>query len=399
MSMFSSKNHFKLAMANLKYHRGRSILTMVGIMIGVASVILIIAIGEGIKQQVRSDNSTLGDNLVTIQPAANGNFLQANRVALTTNDAAVAAKVAGVEYVVPLAAVSGVVTSRSTPAGEATIIAAGDGASRLYSSLVEYGDFSGTSNQSQVAAVVGSSVATRIFDEQVPLGQSFTIRGQRFVVQGVFKDMPSTPLTPGENLNNSIVIPFSSAQTITDGNVPVYQIIAKVNANADEAEVTSRIREAVVANRGGQQDVAILAPGESAAANAGVLSVVTYAIAAIAAISLIVAGIGVMNVMLVSVTERTHEIGIRKAIGATNRQILTQFITEATVLSVLGGLLGITFAFAVDGLARLITDFRPIISWQVAVGAFLATLLLGLIFGTAPAVKAARKDPIDALRN
>jgi len=129
------------------------------------------------------------------------------------------------------------------------------------------------------------------------------------------------------------------------------------------------------------------------------LELLTRLITGVAAISLLVSGIGIMNVMLVSVTERLHEIGIRKAIGATNRQILSQFLVEATVLSLAGGLIGIAVSYAIDGALRLFTGLQPAITWQIVVIAAGVSLLVGMIFGSVPALKAARKDPIQALRS
>jgi ABC-type antimicrobial peptide transport system permease subunit len=142
----------------------------------------------------------------------------------------------------------------------------------------------------------------------------------------------------------------------------------------------------------------VLKQSENISAANGVLSLLTQLIGGIAAISLLVGGIGIMDVMLVSVTERMHEIGIRKAIGATNRQILSQFLTEATVLSVGGGIIGVLVSLIVDFLLRLFTDLRPVISWQVVAIAVLVSTVVGIVFGTVPALKAARKDPIEALR-
>jgi putative ABC transport system permease protein len=129
------------------------------------------------------------------------------------------------------------------------------------------------------------------------------------------------------------------------------------------------------------------------------LDLLTKLVAGVAAISLLVGGIGIMNVMLVSVSERTHEIGIRKAVGATDRQILSQFMIEATTLSLVGGIIGVGVAFAVDVLLRLLTDMRPVIIWQAVVLAFGVSLIVGVVFGSIPALKAARRDPIEALRS
>ena len=142
----------------------------------------------------------------------------------------------------------------------------------------------------------------------------------------------------------------------------------------------------------------MLQQSQSVVGTNGVLELLTRLIAGVAAISLLVGGIGIMNVMLVSVAERTHEIGIRKAVGATNRQILSQFMIESSTLSFTGGVIGITLAYLIDLSLRLATNLQPLISWQIVVVASGVSLLVGIIFGSVPALKAARKDPIEALR-
>jgi len=393
-----SKGHFKMAVASIRHNRARSVLTMLGIMIGVLSVILVIAIGEGIKQQIRTNSAYLGNDVITIQPAQSESFLQAAQTTLTTDDAAAVAKLPQIDATVPLAAISGTIDARETKGGQATIIAAGEDAHELFDELIEFGGFSGGEAAETSVAVVGTNVASRIFKEQVPLGQAFSIRGQRFIVQGVLKDIAATPLSPTADLNDAVIIPLETAQKMTGDKAAVYQILARAANTDDSSAAVEAVQATLTRTHGGQQDFTILAPGESGTTNDRALSLITYAVAAIAAISLLVGGIGIMNVMLVSVTERLNEIGVRKAIGATDRQILAQFMIEAAVLSVLGGLAGIVAAVSADGVLRLFSDFRPVISWQVALGAFLVSLIIGLVFGSAPAVKASRKDPIDALR-
>lgn len=163
--------------------------------------------------------------------------------------------------------------------------------------------------------------------------------------------------------------------------------------------VVARLKQALNKAHGGQSGLAVMSGNQNLTSSDNILELLTRLVAGVAGISLLVAGIGIMNVMLVSVTERRHEIGIRKAVGATNRQIMGQFMIEAGVLSLCGGIVGIVLAFIINGALRTLTDLEPVISWQIVLLASGVSLLVGIIFGTLPAIKAAYKDPIEALRS
>jgi len=249
------------------------------------------------------------------------------------------------------------------------------------------------------AAVIGHNVATKLFQQRAAVGKSFDFLGQTFYVRGVLKQLDTTPLSLATDFNDTIFIPYATSQKLTGGNGQLYEILAKPsdphNLNEVAAGISERLRQASQ----GQQRFTVLRQDESLSVTNNILDLLTKLIAGIAAISLLVGGIGIMDVMLVSVAERMHEIGIRKALGASNRQIMLQFLTEASVLSLVGGLLGIIVSLIINFLLRVTTSLTPILTWQVVVGSTIISLLVGILFGTAPAVKAARKDPIEALRN
>lgn len=389
----------RLAIAQLRANRGRTFFTMLGIIVGVAAVIVIVAIGEGVKQQVARENAYLGKDVIAVQPRQDGTLLQSSTSTLTEPDRATVATLSQVEHVTPLARLSGTVSTDATRDGRATVIATGSDAGTYFGDLVAYGSFFSKDDSNDATAVIGESVAARLFKEEVPLGKTLTFRGQQFIVQGVLDQFSNTPLSTVSSYNDTIFIPYDTATKLADSAPPAYQILAKATNGTTPEAAAAAIDKAILANHGGQRDFTLNVPGQATASGSTTLDALTLAITGTAALSLIVAGIGVMNVMLVSVTERTHEIGIRKAVGATNRQIFNQFAIEALVLSIGGGLLGIALAYAIDGLLRLLTDLRPIISWQAVVVAFGVTAAIGFIFGSVPAIKAARKDPIDALRN
>ena len=176
------------------------------------------------------------------------------------------------------------------------------------------------------------------------------------------------------------------------------RVLARPQNPKNAGDLAKQITASIKDSHGGQDDTTVLLQSENLQVTSSVLDKLTGFIAAIAAISLVVGGIGIMNIMLVSVSERTREIGVRKAVGATNRQIRNQFMAEAIVLSVLGGIVGIIASFVLNFLIRVTTDLTPVITWPVVLVAAVVSVSVGIIFGTIPAVKAARKDPIDALR-
>jgi ABC-type antimicrobial peptide transport system permease subunit len=207
------------------------------------------------------------------------------------------------------------------------------------------------------------------------------------------------PLSPTAEFDNAVFIPYKTAARLTNNNSHLYVLLAKpadgVPMDVAVSAITDRLRE----THGGQQDFTVLSPEQNIATSSHLLDLLSTWIMAVAAISLLIGGVGIMNIMLVSVTERMHEIGVRKAIGATGRQILGQFMLEAVVLSVLGGIIGIALSLVVQGLLYAYSDLRPVISWEAIGIATAVALVIGIVFGTLPALKAARKDPIDALRH
>jgi putative ABC transport system permease protein len=406
-----TRGHIKAGVDSLRRAKWRNFWTMLGVIIGVSSVITIVSIGEGVKQQISGQIRQVGSNLITIRPAQlqAGDGLGSNNVSLLSGinisgtlsaaDAKAVRALPEVAAATPLTGVAGSVTAElGTYKSGLVIGASADLPEVLHQSLAYGAFFDDTDNTSQVA-IIGSVAAEKMFKEQVPLGHSFTFHNQQFIVRGIFNAFDSTPLSQDANFNNAIFIPNAIAESITNNTASIYEILAKPKYANQSDKTVAAINSTLGALHGGQGDYSVFKQNQSQAMSNGILSLLTSLVAGVAAISLIVGGIGIMNVMSVSVVERLHEIGIRKAIGATNRQILSQFLIEATALSLMGGIIGIAVAAAIDGLLRLFTNLRPILSWQIIVLATGVSLAVGIIFGSFPALKAARKDPIEALRS
>jgi putative ABC transport system permease protein len=404
-----TQGHIKAATSSIRNNKMRSMLTMLGIIVGVVSVVSIVSIGEGVKHQIRSQIDHMGKDLITVRPGAPaktggsvenfGTFASVPNVGtLSDRDVQTVAHTAHVAHSAPLAIVGGQINGADHDAGSATIIATNDSLPDALRARIAFGANLDSSEKQATTAVLGARVAERMFDDGVPLGRSFTIRGEEFNVAGIYDDFQTSAFSSDVDFNNAIFIPYDTAQRITDNSAKPYEILVRPDDGKNTEPVIRSLEHNLAASRGGQRDFSVLTHAQSAAITNGILNLLTTLIGGVAAISLLVGGIGIMNIMLVAVTERMHEIGIRKAVGATDKQILWQFVTEAAVLSFSGGLLGIAVSYLLDVMLRLATDLQPIITWQVVVVALLVSLVVGIIFGSMPALKAARKDPIEALR-
>lgn len=406
--MFS--NNIKLSLHAIKMAKWRSLLTMLGIIIGVVSVITTVSLGQGVKSQVSKQVNYLGRDIITIRPGKvvtrdnNGtvtgiNFISSiNTSNLTANDLQTIQNTSGVSEVVPLSVVNGTPHYDGRQFNQGVTLATNEFLPDLLKRKVEFGAFWSTNDDGKNIAVIGANVAHQLFNENVPIGKSFTFRQQDFIVRGVFESSDS-PLVPGVDFNSAIFIPEQTGKTLTNDGVQFFQIFVKPSDPKNVAGVMNSLRQNLKNAHGGEEDFSILSQPETLMATGTILNLLTGLVAGVAAISLFVGGIGIANIMLVSVSERIHEIGIKKAIGATNRQILREFLTEAIVLCFIGGLIGTFVAAILNILIRLFTNLQPVITWQVVVIANGVSLTVGIVFGVVPAFKAAHKDPIRALRN
>jgi putative ABC transport system permease protein len=400
---------FRSAMDIVRRSKMRSFWTMLGIIIGVMSVISIVSIGEGIKTQVGQQIHQYGPNLITVKPtqlntgsssASNlENFSGFNVTApLNQRDINTVSEVKDVDASAPLTLVSGNMKGDNGSYKGGLVIGTSPDLPSLINQSLEFGSFFNKSQIGSQVAVLGQSAANKLFNENVPLGRSFMFRGQSFIVVGIFNQFSSAPLSEQANFNNAVFIPNSVAEYLTNSTAPTYEILAR-SYKDNVSTAANKIERALTAAHGNNSSgFAVLTGNQNLSSNNDILNLLTSLIAGVAAISLLVAGIGIMNVMLVSVSERVREIGIKKAVGATNRQIRNQFLVESALVSLIGGVIGVILSFAIELGLRVATNLSPDITWQIVVIATGLSLVVGIIFGTVPAVKAARKDPIDALR-
>lgn len=400
-----------MARAAIRSARWRSSLTMLGIVIGIVSVVTIVSLGEGVKQNIVGRVDDAGYDLITVHPGRTSVRSSKGQVQPATlfgagggsgtfsdADLGIIRSAHGVQTAAPFAHVNGIASYDGRQFTEGPIIATTEDATKILRRKTEYGSFFSGSENGRSVAIIGKRVAEQLFQENVPIAKLFTIRGQQFVVKGIFEEFDTSPLSGEADYNSAIFIPLDAAKKLNGDQSQIYQVIAKSDPKSIDLTAAA-ITDSLSKTHSGQVDFTVMKPSDTSAITRTTLNAFTGFIAGIAAISLLVAGIGILNIMLVSVTERTHEIGIRKAVGATNRQILNQFLTEAIILSVSGGILGVVFSLLTNYILRVTTDLAPVLTWPIMAVAVGVSVVVGVVFGIAPALKAARMHPIDALRN
>jgi putative ABC transport system permease protein len=397
----------RTAVASLGANKLRSALTVLGMTIGVASVIVLVAVGNGSSAAVQSSIERLGTNVLLVMstggPGGLGAGANAGTKPLTTDDAtavedpAQAPDVASASPVVQVQSatlVNGATSYQpSQVVGTTPSYATSHDYEAAAGSMISQSDLSGRDR----VAVVGPTVVTNLFGGQDPVGQTIQINGSNFQIAGVTKPKGSNGFQDQDDI---VIVPLTAAQdTLTGyGDISSITVQAKSRGQLDaaQAEVTSILYERHDVTDPTNPGFQVINQGSILAASSSTSDVFTTLLGAVAAISLLVGGIGVMNIMLVSVTERTREIGIRKAVGARRGHILAQFLTEAVVVSVLGGLVGVAAGIAASRFR--IAGVQPVIATYSVFLAFGAAAAAGLFFGTYPASRAARLRPMEALR-
>jgi len=396
----------KVASQSILKNKLRTLLTMLGIVIGVGAVIVMVAVGNGAQKMIESQISSLGTNLIVVMPGA-GSVGGANQGAgtfnrLTVDDAQKLKREATL-----LTGVSPVVSTRTQVIGGQgnwrTLI---NGVSLDFLAIRDWSTRSGDLftdddiRSGRKVAVLGATVANNLFPGSDPTGSQIQIGHVPFTVVGVLNAKGQN--AGGNDQDDVILMPYTTAQSRLSGNVRIGQILASAASAADIApaqeEVATIMRESHKLN-GADDDFTVRNQTEIAQAATSTTRVMSGLLAAIASISLLVGGIGIMNIMLVSVTERTREIGIRMAIGARGSDVLTQFLVESVVMSLLGGIVGLAAGYGGASLLGHVTGWTtatPISAVAIAVGFSAA---VGVFFGYYPARRAAALNPIQALRH
>lgn len=392
------------ALRGITANKLRSILTLLGVMIGVASVILLLAVGNGSAQQVNSAISQLGTNTLTVRPSGGGGGQAAEasserKITMAVGREIQAAKLGHVKNVIPQ--VSGTLTVASTTASQTSISVVGT--TPAYFTVGTNSVASGSAfttadvTNSAKVAVIGQTLAGELFPTQSAIGQQVTVGGTPFTVVGILAQQGSA----GFNDPNSVIVaPISRIQASFTGYGAVSSLTVEATSSAAvtaaQGELEIMLNQLLGVADTAKEPYTIINQGSLLQTAATSAASYTVLLGAVAAISLLVGGIGVTNVMLVTVTERTREIGIRKALGATRGAILGQFLAEAATLTLLGGLFGVVVAlvgaqFEINGTQPVVLSY----SIPLALGVSVA---IGVFFGVYPAARAAGMRPIQALR-
>jgi putative ABC transport system permease protein len=396
----------RLAISRLGTSRVRSALTMLGIIIGVASVVALVAVGQGASTGITSRINSLGTNLLTINAGASfsGGMRQAagSATTLTLEDATAVAAVAGVAAVSPELS-----SSQFVVAGDLNTTTTVLGTTQDYPTVRAYELWQGSFltdtsvEQSLRVAVLGSTTADDLELTQRDIGSEITIGGIPFQLVGILQTKGTTT---SSSADDQVLIPVSTLKRYFTGSASsgVRSIGVSVatagQMSTVKAEITALLEDRHEIGASESDDFSVADQTQLLSTATSVYSLLTVLLAGVASISLIVGGIGIMNIMLVSVRERTREIGIRKAIGAKNRDILLQFLVEALVLSLLGGLVGIVVGLAASAVIGAIAGWGFTFNPITLIAATVFSLVVGVVFGVWPARQAARLNPIAALR-
>ena len=402
----------KIAFQSLTVNKLRSFLTMLGIIIGVGAVVAMLAIGTGAQESVIQSVQDIGSNLIIIVPGNQEDEQQGfeqmlgddkDAEALKIEDAKAIGKEANlVSGAAPVILSSSIVSylNRNT---RASVYASSEEAEDIYSFEIEKGNFfssSDVANSSNVA-VLGQTVINELFGNIDPMGEIIKVDGKNFTVIGIVKSKGTDQF--GNDQDNVVSMPITTAQNKLYGinyvNMILAQSISEEDIDEASEEIEKILRRQHNIGPGEKNDFTVRNQTQILDIVGTITSIFTITIASIASISLLVGGIGIMNIMLVSVTERTREIGIRKAIGAKNKDILIQFLIESIVLSITGGIMGIIFAVAVASILNKFTILTTSITAYPIILAITFSTVVGLFFGIYPAMRAARLNPIEALRH
>jgi putative ABC transport system permease protein len=396
---------FVLAVREIRRHLLRSFLTVLGIVIGVAAVVTMVTLGNGATAAVREQISSLGANLLQVRPGqgfGRGGGGPPPAPFKHEDVEAIREQVAGVVAVVPLAQSS-----------ETAVRNAANWSTTIYGTTADYFTAQqwalasgraftpGEEHAGKSVCVIGTTVRRNLFRDDDPVGQRIRLRDLTCDVIGTLATRGQGGF--GQDQDDVVVMPIKAVQRRLTGNRDVRAIIVRVDPAYDSAAVTSSIQSLLRERRNirgaKQDDFNIFDTAQISETLQGTTRILTSLLGAVAAVSLLVGGIGIMNIMLVSVTERTREIGIRLAIGAVGSEVLLQFLVEATVLACLGGVIGLLLAFGATWALAPVIGVPFLFDPQINLLAFVVSALIGVIFGYFPARHAASLNPIDALRH
>lgn len=402
------RTHLRLACTSIKENRTRSFLTCLGIAIGIASIILILSLTGSVSNLIADEVSDIGSDLIVVRPSttkdsvttiveeltSSNSFQKSN---LSILDTETISKIENVTAVAPIAVAHSTLAEGDNKVESATILGTTPDFINIESLTFKYGSFI-TDKNKENTVVVGHMLSLLLFNTSNPVGRTLDFHGQKFMVIGILEDNDDTINFDNVDFNNALIMDINQLNKLA-GSLQIQQLNVRVATTSDLETVASNIRTALIDSKSGDTNFTVSYGDSITHPASSLLNIISGMLAIVASISLVVGGIGVMNIMLVSVAERTHEIGIRKAVGASSGNILAQFILESLILSILGGFLGVVLGYILAFFASAFVPFTPYISWQIIAITLCTTIIVGIIFGIYPALKAASKNPIESLKH
>ena len=405
---FLFRTHLRLACTAIKENRTRSFLTCLGIAIGIASIILILSLTGSISNLIADEISDIGSDLIVVRPSttkdsvttvieeltSSNTFQKSN---LSLSDVELISKIDQVTAVAPIAVAYNTVVNEDNTIASATILGTTPSFNTIEPLTLRYGGFLTDKNRENTV-VIGHMLSLLLFNTNSPVGRTLKFHDQTFMVVGVLEEITNTINFDNIDFNNALIMDANVLEKLT-GSLQVQQINVRVTSTDVLPTVSSAITSSLTESKLGDTNFSVAYGSDITHPASALLNIISGMLAIVAGVALVVGGIGVMNIMLVSVAERTHEIGIRKAVGASFGNILMQFMFESLIMSVLGGFLGIILGYILAFFVSIVTPFNPFISWQIILVVFCTTITVGIIFGIYPALKAANKNPIESLKH
>ncbi len=388
--------YLKLAIKSLKLNKIRTFLTMLGIIIGVAAVIILTSIVGGLQKTITTQFESFGSNTLFLFPGQTGGGRGPGGSTVNKLTFELGSKIKNVNGVSDISVLvfnTGNLKYRNKESKNVTVYGVDDkffSINKLDAVLgrnINVSDVSGT----KLSAVIGDEVKANLFENLDPIGKEITVKGIKFTVVGVMKKRGAVF---GQSQDNTVYVPVSVSRSRYQIDRPNFYYIRL--ENMDNVDAVKKNINNVVKQYISEDDFSVVSQEQSLDFIKNILGVLATALGGIAAISLLVGGVGIMNIMFVSVTERTKEIGLRKSVGASSANVLTQFLLEAIILSIFGGLFGVIVGIAISYLIGLFID-TALNPFYITLS-FLVSAVIGIVFGVAPAIKASKLDPIVALR-
>lgn len=400
-------DHIENSYRSLRSNRARSILTTLGIAIGVGSVVTILALASGVTSVIDRQIEALDGNLAVVRPgllAKDPNAITSpvaqnsfSTSSLTEEDVKAISELPTVASAAPIMTIDGRLTADNHVVTHNVVVATTPSFTTVSQLPVRDGQFIDDVTDKDTA-VIGSQLAIDLFGTDRPIGRTFELRGQRLTVIGILKKMQDPINYNNVDFDHAAIVSLEAGKTFHQGRAQIQQINVRSKGTASITSVASSINDTLRKTHLGEDDYTVASGKDIARPTSKLFVSLAQVMVSIAAVSLFVGGIGIMNIMLVGVAERTREIGIRKAVGASNANIVSQFLMESLIISLLGGLLGYFLGYIAAFVISTFLYFAPSFTLYTVLAALAMSVGTGVVFGLYPAIRASRKDTIESLR-